>query len=98
MKELDLARVPDHVRTQAEQAGLAVEQVYADYLDRREREKAIARAADDAAIERTPGCPRGSGYGRFYSVDEMKSMSRNEVRSRYGSLMDSLKRGIEKFI
>ena len=63
----------------------------------REREKEIARAAYALAVERTPGCPRGGRAGRLYSVDEMKNMNPKEVKRRYGSLMASLKRGIEKF-
>ena len=67
-----------------------------DRAAKREREKEIARAAYALAVERTPGCPRGDGRGRLYSVEEMKNMNPKEVKRRYGSLMASLKKGIEK--
>lgn len=62
----------------------------------RAREREIARAAYALAVERTPGCPRGGAARRLYSVDEMKAMSPKQVKKRYGVLMDSLKRGVEK--
>ena len=64
--------------------------------EERERDREIAHAANALAMERTPGCPRGSGAGRLYSVEEMKNMNSKEVKRRYGSLMASLKRGFEK--
>ncbi len=64
--------------------------------EKRAREKEIARAAYALAMERTPGCPRGGCGQRIYSVEEMKNMSPKQVKKRYGVLMDSLKRGIEK--
>lgn len=96
MSELNLAQIPDRVKERAEVEGIPLEEAYAEYLIRREREKEIARTADALAMERTPGCPRGDSVGRLYSMEEMKSMSQKEVKRRYGSLMDSLRRGIEK--
>ena len=96
MSELNLAQIPDRVKERSEVEGIPLEEAYAEYLACREREKEIARSADELAMERTPGCPRGAGCGRLYSVEEMKSMSPKDVKKRYASLMDSLKRGIEK--
>lgn len=65
-------------------------------LQERDGERELARAAYALALERSPGCPRGDVGGRLYSVEEMKGMSPKQVKKRYGVLMDSLKRGIEK--
>lgn len=90
------AEIPDRIKASAKEAGIPIAEAYADYLSRRERERAIAKAASELAIERTPGCPKGVYGQRIYSVDEMKSMSSTEVKKRYGAILESLKRGIEK--
>ena len=86
---------PDCVMAHALAEGISAEEAYALYLEKREREKAIADAANALALERTPGCPRGNKVARLYSVEEMKSMSSKEVKSRYGALMESLRWGLE---
>lgn len=90
------AEIPDRVKASAKDAQIPLADAYADYLSQRNRERAIAKAAGELAVERTPGCPTGMWGERIYTVEEMKSMSHAQVRSHYGALMESLKKGIEK--
>lgn len=89
--------VPDGVKAAATVQGIPVAAVYGDYLARREEIRKTADAALVRAMEQSPGLPRGAVGERLYSIEEMRAMPQKEVRSRYGSLLASLRRGFEKW-
>ncbi|MBQ7324117.1 MAG: hypothetical protein IJW98_00070 [Clostridia bacterium] len=89
--------VPDGVKAAATEQGIPVAAVYGDYLARREDIRKTADAALIRAMEQSPGLPRGAVGERLYSIEEMRAMPPKEVRSRYGSLLASLRRGFEKW-
>lgn len=89
--------VPDGVKATATEQGIPVAAAYGDYLARREEIRKAADAALVRAMEQSPGLPRGAVGDRLYSIEEMRAMPSKEVRSRYGSLLASLRRGFEKW-
>ncbi len=60
--------------------------------------ESAAEAANRKAREYSPGVPQGGVAQRIYTVAEMREMSPKEVKGRYGALLESLKKGISKFI
>lgn len=89
--------VPDSVKQSAAERGIPVAAVYGVYLTHREQTRRSALAALARATEQSPGLPRGALGERLYSIEEMRAMPPKEIRRRYGSLLASLRRGLEKW-
>lgn len=89
--------VPDGVKAAATEQGISIAAAYGDYLARREEIRSAAADALARAIAQSPGLPRGAMGERLYSIEEMRAMPPKEVRRRYGSLLASLRRGLEKW-
>jgi hypothetical protein len=89
--------IPDSVKKKSAEENLPMTEVYGQYLSRREEIRKAADAALIRAMEQSPGLPRGAVGERLYSIEEMRAMPPKEVRSRYGSLLASLRRGFEKW-
>lgn len=89
--------VPDAVKQRALAEGIPVTAVFQEYLELREQRRQAAEQAVLRATAQSPGLPGGAVGERLYSIDEMREMPAKEVRRRYGSLLASLRRGIEKW-
>ena len=88
--------VPDFVKEKSVAENLPITAVYGEYLSCREARRKSAMDALARSRALTPGLPRGSTGERLYSIEEMRAMPLKEVRSRYGSLLASLRRGFSK--
>lgn len=91
------ASVPDAVKESACQKAISVADAYGEYLQQRAQLRETAAAAYQRALAESPGVPMGAVGERFYSIDEMRQMTSKEVKSRYHSLLASLKRGLSKW-
>lgn len=89
--------VPDSVKETARERGIPVAAAYGVYLTHRERTRKTAAQALSHAMAESPGLPRGAVGERLYSIEEMREMPAKEVRSRYGSLLASLRCGVEQW-
>ncbi|MBQ8288846.1 MAG: hypothetical protein IJX76_08785 [Clostridia bacterium] len=89
--------VPDAVKENARLKEIPVAAAYCLHLQRREQAKKTAASAYQRAVAESPGVPVGALGERLYSIDEMREMTSKEVKSRYHTLLASLKRGFSKW-
>lgn len=89
--------VPDAVKENARLQAIPVADAYCLYLRQREQAKKTAVSAYQRAAAESPGIPRGAWGERLYSINEMREMTPKEVKSRYHTLLASLKRGFAKW-
>lgn len=89
--------VPDAVKESARLQAIPLADAYGEYLQQRAKLREAADAAYRRALAESPGVPMGAVGERLYSIDEMRRMTSKEVKSRYHTLLASLKRGFSKW-
>ncbi len=88
--EVELDALPDEV---VAQTALPLAAAYALYERRQERERARAEAANLRNAQKSSGDARHDGDSDGeYSLEEIRRMSPGQVRSRYQTILHSLKK------
>lgn len=85
--------LPEAVEQEAAEKNIPLAAAYALYLRRRELAAAEAKIAAKLATIESAGALSGNCGETLYSLDEIRAMSRKEIRRSYKAILRSLERG-----
>ncbi len=91
--EVECDKLPEAVCQEAATAKIPLAAAYALYLRRRELAQAEGKIAARTAASESAGELTGSCGEVFYSIDEIRAMSRKEIRRSYKAILRSLEKG-----
>lgn len=85
--------LPEAVEREAREEKMPLAAAYALYLRRRELAAAEGEVAARLAAYESAGALGGDCGEPFYSIDEIRAMSRKEIRRSYKAILRSLEKG-----
>lgn len=85
--------LPEAVEREAAEKQMPLAAAYALYLRRRELAAAEGQVAAMLAAAESAGALSGDCGEALYSIDEIRAMSRKEIRRSYKAILRSLERG-----
>lgn len=88
-----LSALPEAVEREAREKKMPLAAAYALYLRRRELAAAEGKVAARLAAYESAGALGGDCGEPFYSIDEIRAMSRKEIRRSYKAILRSLEKG-----
>lgn len=84
--------IPEAVEREAAERNMPLAAAYALYLRRCELAAAEAKIAAKLAAAESAGALGGNCGEKLYSIDEIRAMSRKEIRRSYKAILRSLER------
>lgn len=87
------SELPEAVEKEAAEKNMPLAAAYALYLRRRELSEAEGQIAARLAASESAGAMKGDCGETLYSIDEIRAMSRKEIRRSYKAILRSLERG-----
>lgn len=88
---LDVDEIPDEVLERCESGkGLAGE--YALYYMREEKKRAEQKEKEEENLKSAPPDVKNSSEELYFTPDDVRGMSRSEIRSNYKNIMKSMER------
>lgn len=90
---VDRSALPEAVEREAAEKNMPLAAAYALYLRRRELSAAEGKVAAKLAAAESTGALGGDCGETLYSIDEIRAMSRKEIRRSYKAILRSLERG-----
>ena len=88
--DVSISDIPESVFDGAER-GIPISAAFALHVKKVERERRLAERVNGENAKNSAG-PVGGGQGDYFSPDEVKNMTRAEVRQNYGKIIASMKK------